>query len=117
MNLSLQSRRAVTDAERVRPSTIAMSPTIEPGPENCEDAFRALWRGHADFDQALIQPVAAVTGVARKKQDFIGRQFDRFCIGQQQIRQPLGQVRQQIGGMRCSNHRKPDPERIRRQVF
>ncbi len=62
--------------------------------ENREDAFRALRRGHANFDQALIQPVAAVAGVARKKQDFIGRQLDRFCIGQQQIRQPFGQVRQ-----------------------
>jgi hypothetical protein len=65
-------------------------------PQYGKDALGAGGRDHADFEQALIQAVAAVTRIAGKKEDLVGRQLDRLGIGEKAGRQPLRQVRQQI---------------------
>jgi hypothetical protein len=59
--LSFESRRAVTEAERGPPSIMESSPTTEPGPsiEYREDTLAASWGTDAGFEQALLNPVAS----------------------------------------------------------
>jgi len=59
-----------------------------------KDALGAARRGHAHLEQALIHPVETLTGIAGMKQNFVGREFDRFGICEKSGRQPFRKVRQ-----------------------
>jgi hypothetical protein len=79
------------------------------GPQYSEDAFGTSGRDHANYKQACVQTVAAATRITGKKQDLVGRQFDRLGIGENTCGQSFRQIRKQIGWRRGS-HSTPNAE-------
>src|SRR5215470_12084805 len=65
------------------------------GAEKSEDALGAGPRHHRDLEQAILDAIAAVAGVAGEEQDLFGFKPDRCRVAEQASRKMLGQSRQQ----------------------
>ena len=65
-------------------------------PEDRQDAFGAARRNHADLEQAVLDPVAAVAGVAGDKHHLVGVQRLSARLGEQPARQFARQGRKQV---------------------
>ena len=59
------------------------------------------------LQQAFFEAVAAIARIAGKKKDPVGRQFYRLGVREEAGRQPLRQVRKQIGGSQRRGHQTP----------
>ena len=62
------------------------------GSENREDTFVAVSGMHGDLEEAFLDAIAAVAGIAGEKQRLIGGEFHMRRARKQLLRQLLGQA-------------------------
>jgi hypothetical protein len=86
---------APRQADRGIPSIIESSPTSESGP-NREDALTAFRREYAGLEQAILDPVAGVTGISGQEQHLVGDERYAARLLEQAARQFRWQLGEQV---------------------
>ncbi len=77
-------------------------------PDDGENPLGARRRDHADLEQALLDPVAAVARIACDKKHLVRGELPRLGIGEKLRRQALGKHRKKVGGVAHSRRQLRD---------
>src|SRR6185369_14464892 len=86
------------------------------GTEHGQNPLVALRRGYDDLEQALLEPIATITGVSRDEQRFAGLTATRRGVAKELRRQGVRQARRDGGALETRVRHFGSVSRLRRYL-